>query len=299
MVALGVQFIADQSKQEEALRCLYGDAVLPGTVAVGARGQAMVDVVTMVPVPQEDFTFGEGILHTEALPQPDPLYLRPNSDTLGPLGFPIFSGWKVALMVSTLITALGSLACRKEGGKEEEEEVHRVPSLSERTNRLPRNCPLSRPLFINMPSLVPAEDQKRSFISTVTQSTFKTPPNNNNNTLSSTTLFVLTCHNEVMKLQRGDGAGRRHTKKRFKTTEEDRVHVEDKWTELNNLTELEPLCLVGEEEKIHRDSLRDLTLLISGMLRWIPEQARQMNTPREQEPHPGSVEEEEEDGEST
>ena len=41
----------------------------------------------------------------------------------------------------------------------------RVPSLSERTNRLLRNCPLSRPLFINMPSLIPAEHQKRSLIS--------------------------------------------------------------------------------------------------------------------------------------
>lgn len=39
-----------------------------------------------------------------------------------------------------------------------------------------------------------------------------------------------------------------------------------------------------------RDRRRDLTLLMLGMLRWIPEQARQMNTPREQEPHPGSAE---------
>lgn len=28
---------------------------------------------------------------------------------------------------------------------------------------------------------------------------------------------------------------------------------------------------------------------MSGMLRWMPEQARQMNTPREQEPHAGSA----------
>lgn len=40
----------------------------------------------------------------------------------------------------------------------------RVPSLSERTNRLLRNCPLSLPLFINMPSLVPAGNQQRAFI---------------------------------------------------------------------------------------------------------------------------------------
>lgn len=37
-----------------------------------------------------------------------------------------------------------------------------VPSLSERTNLLLRNCPLSRPLFINMPSLIPTENQQRS-----------------------------------------------------------------------------------------------------------------------------------------
>lgn len=36
----------------------------------------------------------------------------------------------------------------------------RVPSVSERTNRLLRNCPLSRPLFINMPSLIPAGSQQ-------------------------------------------------------------------------------------------------------------------------------------------
>lgn len=38
------------------------------------------------------------------------------------------------------------------------------------------------------------------------------------------------------------------------------------------------------------ERLRDLTLLTLEMLRWIPEQARQMNTPREQEPHEGSAE---------
>lgn len=38
------------------------------------------------------------------------------------------------------------------------------------------------------------------------------------------------------------------------------------------------------------ERLKDLTLLTSGMLRWIPEQARQMNTPREQEPQLGSAE---------
>lgn len=42
------------------------------------------------------------------------------------------------------------------------------------------------------------------------------------------------------------------------------------------------------------ERFRDLTLLMSGMLRWIPEQSRQMNTPREQEPHPGSSEKKEE-----
>lgn len=50
------------SEQEEALRRLYGDAVLPGAVAVGARGQTKVDVVAVVPVPQEGLAFGEGVL---------------------------------------------------------------------------------------------------------------------------------------------------------------------------------------------------------------------------------------------
>lgn len=45
------------------------------------------------------------------------------------------------------------------------------------------------------------------------------------------------------------------------------------------------------------ERVRDLTLLMSGMLRWIPEQSRQMNTPREQEPHPGSSEKKEEEEE--
>ena len=44
------------------------------------------------------------------------------------------------------------------------------------------------------------------------------------------------------------------------------------------------------------ERLKDLTLLTSGMLRWIPEQARQMNTPREHEPQLGSAEKE--DGEN-
>lgn len=38
------------------------------------------------------------------------------------------------------------------------------------------------------------------------------------------------------------------------------------------------------------ERFRDFTLLISGMLRWIPEQSKQMKTPREQEPHVGSSE---------
>lgn len=50
------------SKQEAAVGRFYGDAVLPGAVAVGAGGQAGVGVVAVVLVPQEHLTFGEGIL---------------------------------------------------------------------------------------------------------------------------------------------------------------------------------------------------------------------------------------------
>ncbi|KAG7257708.1 hypothetical protein CRUP_031647, partial [Coryphaenoides rupestris] len=39
-----------------------------------------------------------------------------------------------------------------------------------------------------------------------------------------------------------------------------------------------------------RDRLRDLTFPMSGMLRWTPEQSRQMKTPREQDPHSGKRE---------
>ncbi|KAK0143772.1 hypothetical protein N1851_018026 [Merluccius polli] len=83
----------------------------------------------------------------------------------------------------------------------------RVPSLSDRTNRLLRNCPLSRPIFISMPSLVSV----------------------------------------------GKGGG--------------------------------PLTSTSWSSQ--RDRLRDFTFPMSGMLRWTPEQSRQMKIPREQDPHSG------------
>jgi len=52
-------------KQEAAVRCFYCDSILPSTVAVSASRQAGGDAVTMVPVPQENFAFGKGILQTE------------------------------------------------------------------------------------------------------------------------------------------------------------------------------------------------------------------------------------------
>ena len=52
-------------EQEAAVGGSYGDAVLPGAVAVGAGRQAKGHVVTVVPAPQEDLAFGEGVLRTE------------------------------------------------------------------------------------------------------------------------------------------------------------------------------------------------------------------------------------------
>lgn len=51
-------------EQEAAVRCFYGDTVLPGAVAVGAGRQAGGGAVTVVLVPQEHLTFGEGVLQT-------------------------------------------------------------------------------------------------------------------------------------------------------------------------------------------------------------------------------------------
>lgn len=49
-------------KQEAAVRCFYGDAVLPGTVTVGAGGQAGGDAVAVIFVPQKHLTLRKGIL---------------------------------------------------------------------------------------------------------------------------------------------------------------------------------------------------------------------------------------------
>lgn len=53
------------SKQKAAVRGFYGDTMLPGAIAVGARRQASRDAVTMVLVAQEHLTLGKGILQTE------------------------------------------------------------------------------------------------------------------------------------------------------------------------------------------------------------------------------------------
>lgn len=49
-------------KQEAAVRCFYGDAMLPGTVTIGASGQAGGDAVAVIFVPQEHLTLRKGIL---------------------------------------------------------------------------------------------------------------------------------------------------------------------------------------------------------------------------------------------
>lgn len=49
-------------EHEVAVGRLYGDAVLPGAVAVGAGGEAGRHVVAMVPAAQEDLAFGESVL---------------------------------------------------------------------------------------------------------------------------------------------------------------------------------------------------------------------------------------------
>lgn len=51
-------------KQEAAVGRYYGDAVLPGAVAVGSGGQAGGDAVTVIFVPQEDLALGKGVLET-------------------------------------------------------------------------------------------------------------------------------------------------------------------------------------------------------------------------------------------
>lgn len=48
----------------------------------------------------------------------------------------------------------------------------------------------------------------------------------------------------------------------------------------------QPVTCISESSQ--RDSATDLTLPMSGRLRWIPEHPRQMKTPREQEAHSGS-----------
>lgn len=49
-------------EQEGAVGRYYGDAVLPGTVAVGAGGQAGGGAVAVVFVPQEHLALGKGVL---------------------------------------------------------------------------------------------------------------------------------------------------------------------------------------------------------------------------------------------
>lgn len=54
-------------KQEAAVRCFYGDTVLPGAVAVGARRQASRNLVAVVFVAYEDLTLGKGVLQTQTV----------------------------------------------------------------------------------------------------------------------------------------------------------------------------------------------------------------------------------------
>lgn len=49
-------------KQEAAVRCFYGDAMLPGTITIGASGQAGGDTVAVILVPQEHLTLRKGVL---------------------------------------------------------------------------------------------------------------------------------------------------------------------------------------------------------------------------------------------
>lgn len=51
-------------KQEAAVGRYYGDAVLPGAVAVGAGWQTGRDAVTVILVPQEHLALREGVLET-------------------------------------------------------------------------------------------------------------------------------------------------------------------------------------------------------------------------------------------
>lgn len=52
-------------EQEAAVRCFYGDTVLPGTVAVRAGGEAGGNAVTVVLVAQEHLALGKRILIAE------------------------------------------------------------------------------------------------------------------------------------------------------------------------------------------------------------------------------------------
>lgn len=49
-------------KQETAVRCFYGDAMLPSTITIGASRQAGGDTVAVIFVPQEHLTLCKGIL---------------------------------------------------------------------------------------------------------------------------------------------------------------------------------------------------------------------------------------------
>lgn len=49
-------------KQEASVGRYYGDAVLPGTIAMSSGRQTRGSAVTMVPVPQKHLTLGKGML---------------------------------------------------------------------------------------------------------------------------------------------------------------------------------------------------------------------------------------------
>lgn len=52
-------------EQEAAVWGLYGDALLPGTVAVGPSWQPSRGTVALTRVPQKHFTLGKGVLQSE------------------------------------------------------------------------------------------------------------------------------------------------------------------------------------------------------------------------------------------
>lgn len=83
-------------EQEAALGRFYGDAVLPGAVAVGAGGQAGGDAVAVILVPQEDLALGKGVLqtHTQAAVW-SRLTASSAPSALGPFSWYVYFCWDI------------------------------------------------------------------------------------------------------------------------------------------------------------------------------------------------------------